>query len=61
MNMVIVNVLCVAWVVGVMALVRHEGWLLWVGEQLGIIDEGLPRWLRWLYGGPVGSSLQEPK
>lgn len=51
--MVMVYALCAAWVVGVMAFIRHEGWLLWVGEQLGIIDEETPRWLRWLYGAPA--------
>ena len=41
MNMVVVYALCVAWVVGVVALIRHEGWLLRVGEQVGLLEAQL--------------------
>lgn len=49
MNEAMLYVLCAGWVLAVMALLRHHGVLLWFGENLGLLDDTTPRWLRWLY------------
>ncbi len=47
-NTIMLNLLTVCAALAAVALIRHQGGLRSLGNQLGLLDDA-PYWLRWIY------------